>query len=589
MIRWRVVLMLTLVCCGHVWAGDTTKLSTWRFAFAGDDTSADFARRADSLGLFRTVSVPHFFGAAGKSGGHQRGVGWYRKKLPIPDGIRSNQRVLLSFEGVSLRSTVFVDGRRAGANAFAYLPFEVDITPLVRPGQKCTVDIMVDNRLRDRDFPDRNCKGWWIYGGLIREVYLLRVPARRITDVSLRTFHHHADTFDLSVSYETSDLSVDSMVVEVYPESGSAVLRRAMQSAAGTYRIAGLRPWTPESPFRYTIRLTAWHKRSKVAMWLRRRGFCQLSARGTRLYLNGKPYFLKGAGRHDVLGNRGPLLTREQRRADLLDFKEMNANFVRIAHFPQHRDVYELCDSLGLLVMDEIPAWKTDARFLGSVAGRERGAAFMRALAKKHGNYTSVCLWSVGNEFRSYKNSIADYVEYVANATRRADPSRLITYCSYYYTFDKALSHLDVVSINEYFGWHLASLGLLAGMLDKINRQWPRKPVLISEFGAQSEKGKRNPSARLAGVLQSMVTSDLSEDHQALFLSSHLDTILARREYVGGVVVWAYNDFMARSRRPRTKEMPDGLNACGLVTRTRLRKLSYETVAQRYKALEKEQ
>ena len=196
--------------------------------------------------------------------------------------------------------------------------------------------------------------------------------------------------------------------------------------------------------------------------------------------------------RHDVRGLDGRPLTREERREDLADLKSLGVNFLRIAHFPQHRDIYELCDSIGLLVMDEIPAWKTDPKFLGSREGREYGAAYMSDLIDAHGNYTSVCFWSVGNQFKSYKTAVADYVGAVAASIKRADPSRLVTFCSYYYFWDKAFSHVDVIAINEYFGWELASLEMLPPMLDKIHKEWPKKPVIVTAHPGSFSPGMDN-------------------------------------------------------------------------------------------------
>jgi hypothetical protein len=264
--------------------------------------------------------------------------------------------------------------------------------------------------------------------------------------------------------------------------------------------------------------------------------------------------------------------------------KDLGVNFLRIAHFPQHRDIYEICDSIGLLIMDEIPAWKTAPAFLGSKEGQEYGTAYLERLIEEHGNYTSVCLWSVGNQFASYASSAADYVREVCGKIKKADPARLVTFCSCYYKWDKAFSYVDVISVNEYFGWELASLGLLPGMLDNIHQDWPDKPILVSEVGAQAKSGQRNSRPKLAGMVKSLFTKDLSEDHQALFLGSHLDTIWNKRRFVYGAVVWAYADYMSYLNKAHTADMPAGLNACGVVTSGRKNKLSYDIVQQRYGA-----
>jgi hypothetical protein len=123
---------------------------------------------------------------------------------------------------------------------------------------------------------------------------------------------------------------------------------------------------------------------------------------------------------------------------------------------------------------------------------------------------------------------------------------------------------------------------MLGPMLDRIHKDWPEKPVLVSEFGAQSKFGLKNPSARLAGPVKSLMSKDLSEDHIRLFLQSHMDTIWTRRGFVDGMVIWAYNDYMSYQNKARTGDMPAGLNACGVVTIDRQKKSSWETVRRRY-------
>jgi hypothetical protein len=193
-------------------------------------------------------------------------------------------------------------------------------------------------------------------------------------------------------------------------------------------------------------------------------------------------------------------------------------------------------------------------------------------------------MWSLGNQIGSYKTSVADYIASVSSEVKKADTSRLVTFCSFYYIWDKAFSYVDVIAINEYFGWELASLGMLAPMLDRINKDWPEKPVLVSELGAQAQWGFRNPHPKLAGAVRSIFSKDLSEDHQALFILSHLDTIWDKRSYVNGMVVWAYADYMTSQNKARTSDMPVGLNGCGIVTKDRERKLSYGVVKDRFTA-----
>ncbi len=555
--------------------------SSWKFHFSGKDSSSVFPL-TNAVQAYETVTLPHMFPYDSIRKKPTEGFGWYFRDIEI-SRLFLDKDIFLDFEGVCLRSKIFVDGVSAAENSFAYLPFSVNLTPFINGKTHIRLAVRVDNRLLPRQIPDHNARGWWRYGGIIREVFLSARSKQRIDSAEIRTIHYNKDTFNLHLSLKPAQVLWDSVALAIVPPDRQLPQCKATIRGTDTLlRIGGIRGWTPETPFRYDFLMVPFFKGTAGDTLRLLRGFCQLTARKTKLYLNGNPYYLRGIGRHDVYGNKGPLLTRDDRLRDLNDLKSLAVNFLRIAHFPQHRDIYELCDSLGLLVMDEVPAWKTDARFLGSKYGRDYGSAYMKSLIAAHGNYTCICMWSLGNQFASYKTSVADYVGAVSAEVKKADPSRLMTFCSYYYIWDKAFSHVDVIAVNEYFGWELASLGMLATMLDRINRDWPGKPVLVSELGAQAKLGFRNPHSRLAGMVTSLIAKDISEDHQALYIQSHMDSIWDKRAYVNGMVVWAYADYMAYANKTRTADMPAGLNSCGIVTGDREKKLSCSIVKERY-------
>jgi hypothetical protein len=567
---------------GGVAGGCTVLLdSGWRFYFAGNDSGCAPAKQGPTS-RYAAVTIPHTFYQTSSGRQPTTGFGWYYRDIDIPASF-SGRDLFLDFEGAGLRTVVYINGKTAGGCAFPYLPFSVDCTPFDTATGPLRCAVRVDSRFMPRQIPDHRAKGWWRYGGLFREVCLRARPKERIADARVRTCFREGDTFDCHLTLKPSRTLWDSVAVAIAPLDSTRVVYRGVVHGTDTLlRLGGVRAWTPEAPFMHVFSLVPFFKGKPGDTLRLKRGFCQLTARGPGLFLNGRPYYLRGSGRHDERGGKGPLLSRKDRLRDLVDLKSLGVNFLRAGHFPQHRDIYELCDSLGMLVMDEIPLWKTGSRFLASKKGREYGASYMEALVSAHGNHTCVCLWSLGNQFGSYRNSVAAYVDTVAAAVRKADPSRLVTFCSIYYVWDKAFSSADVISVNEYFGWELASLPMLGPMLDKINKDWPDRPVIVSELGAQSKKGLRNPRARLAGAIKSIYSKDLSEDHQALFMRSHMDTIWSKRSFVSGMVVWAYADYMTCQHKARTADMPLHLNACGIVTRDREKKMSYDVVKERY-------
>jgi hypothetical protein len=565
-------------------AAAAISLKDWDFAFAGNDTAATDSSFVSGHRLER-IAIPHVFPRKAHKKIPARGIGWYFRDVEIPRSF-IDKAVYLDFEGVCLRAKVFTDGVFAGGCDFAYMPFTVDLTTLTRGKTHFRLAVRVDNRLLARQIPDEKAKGWWIQGGLLREVRLCRRSLQRIHSASIRTTYCAPDTFDLRLSLKPSSAAWDSVIITVEPpDRNIPYFKATMLGTDTTFRLGGIRSWTPESPYRYGISFVPFFKGTPGDTLGMFRGFCHLAVKNGTLCLNGRPYYLQGMARHDVIGADDRPPTREERLKDLLDMKDLGVNFLRIAHFPQHRDIYEICDSIGLIIMDEIPAWKTAPTFLGSKEGQEYGAAYLERLIEAHGNYTSVCLWSVGNQFASYASSSADYVREVRNKIKKTDPARLVTFCSCYYTWDKAFSYVDVISINEYFGWELASLGLLPGMLDNIHRDWPDKPILVSEVGAQAKLGLRNSRPKLAGMVKSLFSKDLSEDHQALFIGSHLDSIRNKQRFVWGAVIWAYADYMSYLNKARTADMPAGLNACGVVTSDRKNKLLHDIVKQRYGAI----
>jgi beta-glucuronidase len=558
--------------------------SGWKFLFTGSDSSTEYAttKLPDSC---PNVTIPHIFPSGKPGGAPLAGCGWYVRDVAITDSF-AGYDLSLVFEGVCLRGDVFVNGARAGGCGFAYMPFTVDLGS-AGAGDTLHIAVRIDSRLLPRQIPDPAARGWRIYGGMQRDVVLLGRPKARIDDAQVRTICRGADTFDLHCSFRMpKENRWDSVrVAVVRPEAAKNVIAGCTMHGSDTVlRVTGITPWTPENPVRYELRCVPFFGGKKGAVTTVSRGFCQLTSEKSRLLLNGRPYYLRGMARHDMLSFGGTPPTRDERRRDLADLKELGVNFLRIAHFPQARDVYELCDSIGLLVMDEIPAWKTDPKFLGSAAGHEYASAYMRELVNQHGNFTSICIWSIGNQIQSFKTSVADFVTTVASATRAADPSRLVTFCSYYYQWDRAFSAVDIIAINEYFGWELASLDMLPPMLEQVRREWPDKPVIVSEFGAQAQLGLRNADARLAGPVKSLLEKDISEDHQALFIGAHMDTIRGKSSFVGGMVVWSYNDYLSTMNKKRAPGTPEGLNACGIVTETRGRKLSYDVVRRHYTA-----
>ncbi len=588
--RFRPVLFLIAFCCFPGLARtppDSVPLNNWRFIHAHDSTM--HAKQVPAPGNdAHEVTVPHTCNVNKTVESIHKGTVLYSTELRLPTVDRDSELVVL-FGGVSLRAVVFINGERAGTSGFPYLPFEIPIPPKARDDSTMTLTVAVNNVLRPNDIPDTRCDGWLIYGGLIREVTLIRRSRKRITDVTSRTYFLSDSSFVLGLDYRVTSGRFDSVVLEITSSSGELLYKKANRNVKGRAirldTIQQVTPWSPCNPHLYTYTLRSYENGRIMHTHAFKRGFAQLTAEGNRLRLNGESIYLRGIGRHDVRGNKGPILTREERKNDLVRIKKLHANFVRSGHYPQHDDVYELCDSLGLLVMDEIPAWKTSSSFLISPEGIELGVQYCREMVRAHGNYTCVGIWSVGNEFQSFKKSLRAYVKPVADSIRAWDNSRLTTFCSYFYQFDQCYNDVDVVAVNEYFGWHLGSLKLLTPMLKGVAKDWPDKPLIVSEFGASSIYGRRNENAKLATMFSTLGRKDPSEDHQAMYIQAHINEIWKNRDICTGMNVWSFSDFFENRTRDNLPGMPNGLNTMGILNRFRHEKMSYKVVGEMYRTI----
>ena len=434
----------------------------WMFRFVGADSTASFATQPCTSGQWQKVTIPHSFNLQEEFDYHKYGFGWYRTKFP-PIVKSVSDSVFLCFEGICLYAKVFVNSKLAGESLFPWLPFRINISNYTDGRDSISIAVQIDNRLREKDIPDLAARGWWTYGGIIRPVYLETMEKNRVENWQLRTLYKSSGTYLLQIGFDTVGPAPDKIEVEIRTNKNALFshdIIAAEASPKANYEIVckNVMPWSPENPCLYTVLCTPHWKNIKGATIRFKRGFAQMFSHKDTLLLNGTPVFLRGLARHDVVNERGPCLTGEERLQDFLDMKKLGANCLRIAHFPQDRHVYELCDSLGLLVIDEIPCWKTNAAFLCSKQGIDRGTAYLRETIKYHGNYTSIALWNIANEIASYTDEGAKYVRAVAHAAHVLDPSRSVTYASYYYQFDKAYDAVDVISVNEYFGWYLGSV-----------------------------------------------------------------------------------------------------------------------------------
>jgi beta-glucuronidase len=518
---------------------------------------------------------------------------WYRTHFVVADKLRTD--MFLHLSGTVLRQKVWLNGQSIGSSNLPWLDVAYDVSAVVHRGAENVLIVEVDNSILPDAIPDTKWRGWWNDGGLIWPAYLEERP--RVRSEGFATTTLQADG--------KWRLHVDARVHEDTPTKASLEMLLSMLDGRTLWRekrevtesaddvqvevsatLKGIQSWSPGHPalYRLTLKTTAPGQSADVVSF--RIGFRQIEVRGAKILLNGEPITVRGINRHEFAPGEGQSVTIAQNRKDLENIKALGANFVRLAHYSQSQDVYDDCDELGLLVWTEIPAWQTSAATLSSPEVWDNYAApQLKAMVEQHRNHPSVVIWSVANEIPSDKPEVADYVAKAIGYVQSLDPTRLATFASDKRERDISMGPVDIIAVNEYYGWYYGKLGDVGPMLDRMHAKYPDKPILVSEFGSEAVAQWNRETAKND-------SKDYSYDYQVKFISAHLAQIYApqRRDYVAGGVIWVYSDFPDPHRI--NGDHPDIArysNNKGLVTADRVPKPAFTTVRQFFRTLMRKQ
>ncbi len=541
---WRLTLDLFDEGLRQKWyALDETPPSQWA-------TPRDYEIEAGDL-----VRVPSCWNVLQPEWKFFEGAAWYTRWIAYaPDPTRP--RAVLQFGAAASDALVFVNGVLAGGHRGASTPFSIEVTQLLRPGAN-RLQVMVENRRRPERVPMHHFD-WFNYGGLYREVALLRLPA-----VFIRSTHAALADGGIAVEIRLSD-AVDGVAGIAIPELGIDQ-PIAVQGGIGRARIAA-RPefWSPARPRLYDV---AWRFGDDVAR--DRIGFRSIAVRGTDILLNGEAIFLAGACVHEDDLALGKVSTEADVRRRFRHARELGANFLRLAHYPHHEHVARIADEEGVLLWAEVPVyWAIDFANPATYADAENQ---LLELIARDRNRASVIIWGVGNE-NADTDARFRFMAGLAQAARSADPTRLVSAACLINreTFaiqDRLAAALDVIGLNEYFGWYEPDTANLRRLLDNSD---PGKPVVISETGADAAPAHRGGGRKL-----------FTEDWQAEFYRMQWAEI-SRTPYVRGLAAWLLYDFRSERRQIGFQR---GFNRKGLIAEDKqTRKAAFQTLAALYRA-----
>jgi len=479
--------------------------------------------------------------------------------------------LFLQFDAACITADVFVNGRHVGQHKGAFAAFRFDVGAALKVGQDNVIAVKVSNA-RDADVPtlggDFNMEG-----GLYRPVHLLATDLVHVdvedfasSGVYLRTTEVSARSAQLSalVKLRNADAIPHAVrvVLDLVAPDGTLVqtltAERTMAPGPDAVTLTGAVPsphlWNGRlDPFLYQAYVSLDEGpavRDLVVEPLGFRSFAVDAAEG--FLLNGQPYDLHGANRHQDWWNLGWAIGPEQQAVDHDLLIEMGATAVRLCHYQHGRAFHALADRSGLVVWSE----------LGLVNGIAASAAFtasarqqLTELIRQNFNHPSIVFWSLSNELLGGPDYLPLTTE--LNALAHAeDPGRLTTLATNNPDGAPITTIPDVIGHNEYFGWYYGNADEIAGWADRLHQRLPALKLGLSEYGA---------GASVAVHSAAPMKLDYSEEYQALLHEAYWKA-LAPRKFLWGKFVWQMFDSASDGRKEADQA---GRNNKGLVTADR--------------------
>lgn len=527
---------------------------TWQFLASNEVDESEIL--SGSYSTWDTITVPGNWDTRKKYSEYV-GKGYYQKTFNVPDNW-VGKHIRIKFDAVYETSKVWLNGKLLGEHVGGYLPFEFDITEDVQLGKANSVVVMADNTYKRG--------AWWAWGGISRNVALL-------ADENIRMVYQHITSepdFDkgsinFTIKYKVENKGNTPLTAHIIPQIENILLdslkikidknATAISTLKFERNLSDFKLWHFNDPNLYQLTSQLMVGEKLADMTMDKFGIRKFEVRGEQFYLNNGPVRMNGVNRvhdHPDYGNTEPdhLIA-----SDMHDIKALGCNFSRLMHAPLSENLLKLCDSIGFLIVEEIPVWGDDDP--QSFPDNPLTKQWLKEMVERDFNHPSVVGWSVGNELRTpegpweekaltadqygYVNSMLDYVT-------ELDTTRLKTYVTIT-SYRKGeigsepYEKVDFISMNSY-----GNAPLLA---QKTHEKFPGKPIFISEIGT----GQIGPAP--AGKLTDELVGYLKE--------------LKEFPWITGISLWSYNDY--RSNYKGTPE--SGFREWGIVDEKRNKKEAY--------------
>ena len=542
----------------------------WLFIL-GD--SAQMATPAYNDSHWRKLSLPHDWAIEGDfyagnpsgagGGALPGGIGWYRKHFLLDCEAEPGGRYFIEFDGVYMNSTVYVNGQEVGHRPYGYSSFEYDITKYLKRGDN-VIAVKVDNS-------DQPNSRWYSGCGIYRHVWLTKTNA-----VHVKHWGVHVQT----------DAKTGQIKVEADVEGNNYKVRNTVYDASGKevgLKVKNPHLWSVEDPYIYKVRTQVLVGGKVVDEVWTTTGFRDFKFDAeTGFWLNGKNFKLNGVCEHHDFGCLGAAVNEDAMHRKLSKLKAMGVNSIRSSHNPPAPELLNMCDTMGIIVMDEsFDMWRRKktagdyARFFEEWHERDLSDLILRDR-----NHPSILMWSIGNEvLEQWSSADADELtleqaNLILNAGHDAStlahgeemsPNSLLTrhladIVKRYDTTRPVLAGCNEPDPNN----HLFKSGAIDIIGFNYHHQWvkdvpknfPGKPFIFSESvsALQTRGYYKMPSDEITWAPQewwlpytdpSYMCSAYDNMH-ASWSSTHEETwdVVKHNAFVGGQYIWTGFDYI---------------------------------------------
>lgn len=545
-------------------------------AFSQSKTINSGWQFSENQSTWQTVNIPHTWNkedAFDDEQGYRRGLGYYKKHIFIPKEEQKNVHYL-KFNAVNQEANVFINGKKVGNHKGGYTAFNFNISEFINYDAYNLIEVTVDNS-HNIDIPPLNAD-FTFYGGIYRDVELIALPKQHF---SLDDFA--SDGFYVNypnVSEDKASVEVIAIIDNLASSKEKIELKLMLFDAEGNIvnshsdklklqpkdskefkiklpEVKRPKLWSPESPYLYQLKLELQDKDGNILDFKKTNiGFRWVSVDAEKgFFLNGKPIKLIGVNRHQDYEGYGNAVPMHLQKKDVEIIKNMGSNVIRFAHYPHARELYDLCDKLGILVWTEIPVVN---KVTNSEAFFEVCHTMQNEHIKQYYNYPSVVMIGYMNEIflrlafdnkstdeekEALKKSSFKLAKQLEDLTRQLAPNHLTVMALHFnevYNETKIADLPMLIGWNLYFGWYHDSIEDLGIFLDDQHQRYPERTIMVSEYG---------PGADVRVTASQPSRYDYSQEYQLLLHSGYVNQV-KEREFVTGMTAWNFADFGSEFR-----------------------------------------